>query len=192
MAKSTLRAQRAANEYSKSEKISQDLRAKLTGRMADLSSFLQELKQNFSRWYNRKHARFGTLWAERFRSSLVEGTPQALQLVAAYVDLNPVRAGLVDDSKDYRFCGYGEAIAGNHRAQNGILAIHAPGTWSEVSKEYRRLLYIKSSVSGNSSKVAVEPEVIRRELESGSTLTQAPVATPANPLHFRWLGAGLR
>jgi putative transposase len=41
----------------------------------------------------------------------MEGTADALSTMAAYVDLNAVRAGIVEDPKDYRFCGYGEAEA---------------------------------------------------------------------------------
>ena len=69
-------------------------RGRLLARMGDVSIFMKELKQRFSIWYNRSHGRFGTLWAERFRSVLVEGRPFALQTVAAYIELNPVRAGL--------------------------------------------------------------------------------------------------
>ncbi len=60
------------------------------------------------------------LWAERFRSVLIEGRPLVLQTVAAYIDLNPVRAHLCRDPKDYRFCGYAEAIGGSGRARRGI------------------------------------------------------------------------
>jgi len=41
----------------------------------------------------------------------VEGKGNPLQTMAAYIDLNPVRAGIVEDPKDYRFCGYAEAVA---------------------------------------------------------------------------------
>ena len=49
--------------------------------------------------------------------------------MAAYIDLNPVRAGLVDDPKDYRFCGYAEAVAGSSKAREGLSVI-----WSNFSK----------------------------------------------------------
>ncbi|MEM1223393.1 MAG: hypothetical protein AAGH40_11570 [Verrucomicrobiota bacterium] len=39
--------------------------------------------------------------------------------MAAYIDLNPVRAGLVKDPKDYRYCGYAEAVAGNPNGSEG-------------------------------------------------------------------------
>ena len=75
-----------------------DLRTGLAGRMGDVSEFMKELKQRFSKWFNKERNRFGTLWAERFKSVLVEDQPGAVQVVAAYVDLNPVRAGLVTDA----------------------------------------------------------------------------------------------
>ena len=92
-------------------------------RMWDLSAFMKLLKQRFSQWYNRRAQRKGTLWEERFKSVLVEGTGPALSTLAAYIDLNPVRAGLVRDPKDYRWSGYGQALAGRQRAREGLRAV---------------------------------------------------------------------
>ena len=80
-------------------------RNQVLARMGDVSAFMKELKQRFSIWYNKSHRRIGTLWTERFKSLLVENSRVALMTVAAYIDLNPVRAGLCSDPKDYRFCG---------------------------------------------------------------------------------------
>ena len=103
-----------------------EIRRKLLVRMGDISEFMKALKQRFSVWYNRSHHRYGTLWAERFKSVLVEGEGNPLQTMAAYIDLNSVRAGLVDDPKDYRFCGYAEAVAGVVEAKQGLIHI-----WSD-------------------------------------------------------------
>ena len=102
------------------------IRRKLLARMGDVSEYMKTVKQRFSVWYNRNHRRFGTLWADRFKSVLVEGQGNPLQTMAAYIDLNPVRAGIVDDPKDYRFCGYAEAIAGVVVAQRGLTTV-----WSD-------------------------------------------------------------
>ena len=100
------------------------MRERLLKRMHDLSEFMKTLKQRFSIWYNRNHDnRLGTLWMERFKSVLVQGAGNPLQTTAAYIDLNPVRAGLVEDPKDYRWCGYAEAVAGVKRAQRGLARI---------------------------------------------------------------------
>ena len=100
-----------------------EIRRKLLARMADVSEYMKTVKQRFSVWYNRNHGRFGTLWADRFKSVLVEGQGNPLQTMAAYIDLNPVRAGIVDDPKDYRFCGYAEAVAGVAAAQRGLTVV---------------------------------------------------------------------
>ena len=73
--------------------------------MGDVSPFMKLVKQRFSIWFNKSHNRYGTLWSERFKSVLVEGNGRVLETMAAYIDLNCVRAGLADDPKDYRFCG---------------------------------------------------------------------------------------
>jgi putative transposase len=101
-------------------------------RFCDLSGFVKELKERFSRWYNKHHDRRGTLWMERFKSVLVEDG-EALRTMALYIDLNPVRAGLVEDPKDYRWTGYGEACGGSKRARRGLCRVmEAPmDSWEE-------------------------------------------------------------
>jgi hypothetical protein len=92
-------------------------------RMFDLSVFIKELKGGFAQWYNRRHGRYGVLWADRFKSVLLEGG-EALAAVAAYIELNPVRAGLCADPKDYRYFGYAEALAKDSSlARQGIRTV---------------------------------------------------------------------
>jgi putative transposase len=86
------------------------MRDLLMRRMGSLPMFVKVLKQRFSIGYNRLNERKGTLWEGPFRSVLVENSREALATVGAYIDLNAVRAGIVEDPKDYRFCGYGEAV----------------------------------------------------------------------------------
>jgi REP element-mobilizing transposase RayT len=101
-------------------------------RFCDLSCFVKELKERFSRWFNKHHSRRGTLWMDRFKSVLVEDG-EALRTMALYIDLNPVRAGLVEDPKDYRWTGYGEACGGSKRARRGLCRVmEAPmDSWEE-------------------------------------------------------------
>lgn len=91
-------------------------------RMCNLPLFVKELKERFSKWFNKAHDRVGTLWMARFKSVLVEDG-EALRTMACYIDLNPVRAGLVDDPKDYRWCGYAEAVAGSEVARGGLCVV---------------------------------------------------------------------
>ena len=125
-----------AGQTAGGELAAQEARQRLQARMGNLSSFLQELKGRFAQGYNRRHGRFGPLWAERFKSLVIEdGT--ALQAVALYIDLNPVRAGVCRDPKDYRYCGHGEALgAASERLRAGLGRAlgYAPGQarWAEV------------------------------------------------------------
>jgi hypothetical protein len=126
--------------------------AALWKRMYDLSAFVQSVKQCFSTWYNKKRGRKGTLWEERYSSVLVEGAGNALATMAAYVDLNPIRAGLASDPKEYRWSGYGEAVSGGRKARRGIAmavgalrqqklgeAVTMP--WEEAQAAYRQWIY---------------------------------------------------
>jgi hypothetical protein len=88
--------------------------------MFDLSRFVQEFKQRYTQDYNRRHRRKGTLWEDRFHSVLLEPESRVLWKVAAYIDLNPLRAGLCVDPKDYRFGGYAGAVAGDARCLAGL------------------------------------------------------------------------
>jgi putative transposase len=113
--------------------------------MGDVSQFMKLLKQRFSVWFNRTHNRYGTLWAERFKSVLVEGQGKILETMAAYIDLNAVRTGLVSDPKDYRFCGYGEAVSGGVKAQAGLRLLLASEentpAWNQAQADYRLTLF---------------------------------------------------
>ena len=122
------------------------IRRKLLARMFDVSEFMKTVKQRFSTWYNKSHQRYGTLWADRFKSVLVEGEGNPLQTMAAYIDLNPVRAGLVDDPKDYRFCGYAEAVAGVVEAKKGLIHIwsdHGAKRIDSALRAHRLLIFGK-------------------------------------------------
>jgi REP element-mobilizing transposase RayT len=131
----------------------EEIKGRFTYRMHDLGEFMKGLLQRFTQWFNGRHKRTGTLWEQRFKSVIVEsGT--AARTMAAYIDLNPVRAGIVEDPAEYRWSSYGEAVGGGAKG-NGkkariglILAIQDPeardridvAAWKDASRRYRRLL----------------------------------------------------
>ena len=92
-----------------SDKAAEELKATYTRRMHDLSCFMQCFKMRFTQWYNKAYNRTGTMWEGRFKSVLVEDG-YAARVMAAYIDLNPVRAGMVKRPEDYRWSSYGEAM----------------------------------------------------------------------------------
>jgi REP element-mobilizing transposase RayT len=148
----------------------EQIHARFIYRMHSLSEFMKTLLQRFTRWFNRTHERSGTLWEERFKSVIVE-SGIAARTMAAYIDLNPVRAGMEADPADYRWSSYGEALGGGARgngkkAREGLvracLSHEGAGfeveKWREVSLIYRRVMGFalerKSGKAGNTGKAA--------------------------------------
>lgn len=129
------------------DKAANALKERYLGRMWDVSRFMKELKQRFSLWYNKRVGRKGTLWEERFSSVLVEGEAMSLAVMSAYIDLNPVRAGMVKDPKDYRWSGYAECVAGQRPALKGLGLVmgmvcqKTSPSASEMLEGYRLWLY---------------------------------------------------
>lgn len=75
-------------------------------RLGSISRFVQDLKQCFARHFNHKHQRLGCLWGSRFKGVIVSHGNAQLAC-GAYIDLNPVRAGIVEKPEDYRWCSLG-------------------------------------------------------------------------------------
>jgi REP element-mobilizing transposase RayT len=75
-------------------------------KLASLSEFVREIKVNFTRFYNKRHGRRGYFWGDRFKSVIVEKGETLINCLA-YIDLNPVRAGIVDKPENYRWNSLG-------------------------------------------------------------------------------------
>ena len=71
-----------------------------------LPQMMQAVGRRYVRLFNDSHARTGTLWEGRYKSTLIQ-TDRYLLACMAYVDLNPVRAGLVAQAADYPWSSYG-------------------------------------------------------------------------------------
>ncbi|MCF7708932.1 MAG: transposase, partial [Verrucomicrobia bacterium] len=108
--------------------------------------------------------------------------------MAGYVDLNSVRAGIVEDPKEYRYCGYAEAEAGNPKARAGIMSLFEPGkSWEEVSAEYRKYLYVKAGKADRSGKAVLSREQIKEVLDKDGRLEMWEVLR----LRVRYFSDGL-
>ncbi|NCC84656.1 MAG: hypothetical protein EOM03_11090 [Clostridia bacterium] len=69
-------------------------------RLCSLSEFMRSFKQSFGRYFNKKHNRKGYFWGDRYKSLIVEEGHTLINLLA-YIDLNPIRAGIVKKPEDY-------------------------------------------------------------------------------------------
>ena len=146
-----LEAQLKRGRRGKSASTHQFWRERYLSRLGNLSEFMRVLKSSFSKWYNKEHERCGTLWEDRYKVVLLEGSAAVLVKVAAYIDLNPVRAGMVEDPGDHRWSGYGEALGGGVEARRGLTRVTGADPrrgWRDAAPSYRMLLYFEGVKRG--------------------------------------------
>ncbi len=165
----------------------EEIRGRYTRRMHDLSEFMKSLLERFTKWFNRAHSRSGTLWEDRFKSVIVEsGT--AARTIAAYIDLNPVRAGMVSDPAEYRWSSYGEAVGGGakgngKKAREGLVRAYfcdqgvgfESERWGEVSRLCRRMMGL--ALERKSGSAVVEKGVVRPQMNAAEALEAEDAGT---------------
>ena len=93
-------------------------------RMFDITPFVKTIKELFTHSYNHRHNASGPVWGRlRYKSAAVAPDLKTLETVAAYIDLNAVRARIVRHPKSYKWCGVGAAKKGDAFALAGIAAL---------------------------------------------------------------------
>ncbi len=70
-----------------------------------IGNVMQSLGRRYVQYFNFRHRRTGTLWEGRYKASLID-TDKYLLACYRYVELNPVRAGMVDLPAQYRWSSY--------------------------------------------------------------------------------------
>ena len=71
-----------------------------------LPQMMQAVGRSYVRYFNDLQTRTGTLWEGRYRSTVIQ-TERYLLACMAYIDLNPVRAGMVAEARDYPWSSHG-------------------------------------------------------------------------------------
>jgi REP element-mobilizing transposase RayT len=122
----------------------------LREKWCDLSEYVKEIKQGFSRFYNKRHGRRGFFWSDRFKSVIVDDGETLINCLA-YIDLNPVRAGIVKKPESYRWSSLGYHVQAKNA--EGFLSLdfglkefgHKHG--KERLAHYRRFVYEKGGIT---------------------------------------------
>ncbi len=135
-------------------------------KFSTLSDFIKELKQRFSRYYNKKHQRRGYFWGERFKSVLLEEGPALLNCLA-YIELNPVRAGLTKRPEEYRWTSLAYRLYhGNHdgflKKDLSVLGFASEKESIEQLAAFREYVYEKGGLNVPDS-ACIPQEVIEDE-----------------------------
>ena len=159
---------------------------RLRRRLGSVSDFVRELKQTFSKWYNKRENRDGYFWGQRFKSVVVP-LDEAQLICSSYIDLNPVRAGIVKKPEDYRWSSLGLRVRSqteaakflyplslrlingesDSKARNGftgsspwLTPLISPNKEADNFSLYREFVY-KSGGIGVESKASIPPELVK-------------------------------
>ena len=148
-------------------------------RLCSLSEFMRSFKQSFGRYFNKKHNRKGYFWGDRYKSLIVEEGRTLINLLA-YIDLNPIRAGIVKKPEEYRWSGLGYLIQTGNRDKLISLDLGLPewncGKSRDVIRLYRQFVYETGAVDTGKGK-PMDACVVTRERKKGFTLTRADLFT---------------
>jgi putative transposase len=140
----------------------------LREKLSSLSEFIREIKVGFARFYNRRHNRRGYFWGDRFKSVIVENGETLINCLA-YIDLNPLRAGLVKRPEEYRWNSIGYHLQTNNRdnflsTDFGLKEFNVKSKKERI-KRYRRYVYEAGALSqpekGNVK--VIEDKVLEKE-----------------------------
>ena len=107
----------------------------ISKKLSDISEYVKSIKQTFARWYNRRNKRRGYFWGDRFKSVLIEEGEGLLNCLA-YIELNSIRAGIVEKPERYRWSSFYERYMGMGEW------LSFEGTGLKDFKEYAEFVYM--------------------------------------------------
>jgi len=130
-----------------------------------MSRMMQAVNRIYVRHVNGRERRTGSLWGGRFHSTVID-TDRYLLACQRYIELNPVRAGMVAHPGDYRWSSYRANAQGR---ANALLAPHSAFELIAADAESRRRRYVEFIEQGVP---AGDLAAIRRALQSQRGVTE--------------------
>lgn len=136
-------------------------------RLFDVSEFMRNLQQSYAKWYNRHYDRRGSFWGERFKSSIL-ADEQSLLNALIYVELNPVRAGLVDRPEQWQ---WSSACLRCLRQDSWLIPLQellaGETDPEELYRDYRGMLYYRGAVQTHAQEGVIPAHILREEAARG-------------------------
>ena len=105
--------------------------------LKDLTQIMRSLSISYSVWHNRRYGCVGHVWQGRFGSRIIKND-QDLLACMAYIEMNPVKAGLVEDPALYKWSSCYERF---HASKDGLLDMHPVYLELANTEEERRCIY---------------------------------------------------
>lgn len=159
-------------------------KSRLRARMYDISWFMKTFKQAVAQDYNERHDYSGSIWGgSRFKSVYLQGSLDVQLSVAAYIHLNPVRAGIVASAESYRWSSWHEACAAPGDSRTALLRLYNDNLPSDKPLAWRaikaQLAAIQSLAKARTD--ALAPDDIVPLLPAPSAAPKKPSKAPLPP-----------
>ena len=139
---------------------------RLRERLFDVSEFMRNVQSAFARWYNKTYQRRGRFWADRFKSVYLE-TRQAVEDCLLYIELNPVRAGLVPRPEQWKGSSLYLREIGRDAWLLSLRRITGQKTRKEALRTHRERLYYRGNVPTKAGQKAISDAVLVEEQARG-------------------------
>lgn len=164
------------------------------GKDDSISKVFQSVGRRYVQYFNHTYKRSGTLWEGRYRATVVDSEQYLLTLMR-YIELNPVRAGMVAHPRDYLWSSYAHNAHGDTGANSNWLTPHVEYLRLDKNRDTRLSAYrqlFRAAISGQDLSAiresshkgwALGDERFRSQIEA-LTLRQAAskgVGRPKNP-----------
>jgi putative transposase len=150
----------------------------LREKLSSLSEFVREIKVGFTRYYNKRHHRRGYFWGDRFKSVIVENGETLINCLA-YIDLNPLRAGLVERPEEYRWNSLGYHMQTGNKddflsLDLGVIEFGLIDA-QERLKRYRRYVYEAGAVdrSEKGQRKVIDDATLKKERHKNYEMSRA-------------------
>lgn len=131
----------------------------------DLSIFMHDFQGPFTTWFNKTFGHRGRLWCDRFKCLAMARDLAAVQEQLLYVELNPVRANLVNLPEQYQAGSAYLRAMGQDDWLMGLHLVFPDLAYASVAPFYRGLLLHRGLSPSRENQAAIPEHVVARELD---------------------------
>ncbi|MCF7982597.1 MAG: hypothetical protein K9K86_11490 [Pseudomonadales bacterium] len=135
-------------------------------RIFNVSEMMQIFQSTYGRWFNRQNDRSGRFWGSRFKSVLLKDLRAVLDCML-YIDLNPVRAGLVKRPEEWKGSSYYLRVVGKADWLRPLEHFEQYKSARQAIRDYRGRLYYRGHVPTKKGQAAIPTAVLKHEKALG-------------------------
>ncbi len=144
---------------------------KFEKRLFNVSELMRNLNSGFARWYNKQYQRKGRFWGDRFKSTVLADR-QRVQDCMLYIDLNPVRARMVERPEEWECSSVYSRVSGDDKWLTPLKELfEGAKTKNDDLRNYRARLYYRGSKPTKknlkNNEALIPAEILEQEIAAG-------------------------